>query len=100
VEDILKYFEAYRDVKNALGIVDDDVWNMNETGFRIGCDIPQWVITFEAVKALIMTDPDNRDYITSAEAISGGGLTTPPWLKEIYSTNGRKTTLTATCSLR
>ena len=40
---------------------------MNETGFRIECKRAQIVITLNPRNLLRMTDPDNRDYITSVE---------------------------------
>ena len=50
-----------------------DIWNMDETGFRIGCGRAQIVITLDPRKPLYMTDPDNHDYITSVECISSAG---------------------------
>ena len=62
------------------GIADEDVWNMDETGFRTGCGRAHWVITLDPDKPMLLTDPDNREYITSVESISGGGKTIPPML--------------------
>ncbi len=53
---------------------------MDETGFRMGCGKAQWVITNDASKALVMPDPDNREYITSAESINGVGRAIPAFL--------------------
>jgi len=39
VEDFTTYFEKYKDIRIQRGITDADVWNMDETGFRIGCGI-------------------------------------------------------------
>ena len=50
------------------------------TGFRAGCGRAHWVITLNPDKPLLLTDPDNREYITSVESISGGGKTIPPML--------------------
>ena len=52
---------------------------MDETGFCVGCDRAHWVITLDPDKLLLLTNPDNREYITSAEGISGG-KTFPPML--------------------
>ena len=57
-----------------------DIYNMDETGFRVGVGKSQWVITEEWNKPLYQTDADNRDYITSVECISGSGYTLPPML--------------------
>ncbi len=62
------------------GIMELDMWNMDETGFRIGCGKAQLVVTINANKPLCMIDPENRDYITSVECIGFAGETIPPML--------------------
>ena len=77
MEDILHYFEEFRKICAKLKIKYWDVWNMDETGFRIGCGIAHWVITMHKIKQLRMTDPDNRSYVTSVECVSAGGFDIP-----------------------
>ena len=36
-DDFLEYFEKYKDIRIEKDIADEDVWNMDETGFRTGC---------------------------------------------------------------
>ena len=50
---------------------------MDETGFRVGVGKAHWVITSDADKPLLLTDPDNCDYITSIESINGTGKDIP-----------------------
>jgi transposase-like protein len=73
-----EYFSKLSRVIREKRITDDDVWNMNETSFRIDCDKTQLVITFDPRKPLRMTDSDNRDYITAVECISASGEMIPP----------------------
>ena len=47
---------------------------MDETGFRIGCGKAHWVLSAHKIKQLLLTDPDNRSYVTSVECISAGGF--------------------------
>ena len=70
--DMQQHFEKFQIVKEDLGVTDEDTWNMDETGFRIGCGKTHWVISTHAKKPLFPIDPDNRDYI------SGGGRDIPP----------------------
>ena len=63
-----------------LGIADEDIWNMDETGFRVGVGKAHWVITVDPKRSLRLADPDNRESLTSVEAISGGGGHIPPML--------------------
>ena len=67
-----EYFETFRKLVEWFTLAPEDMWNMDETGFRIGCGKAQWVIANETSKALVMTDPGNREY-TSAESINGVG---------------------------
>ncbi len=74
------YFEKVERFRSETGITDLDVWNMDETGFRIGCGKAQLVVTMDPNKPLRMIDPENRDYITSVECIGSDGETIPPML--------------------
>ena len=60
------------------GITELDVWNVNETGFRIGCGNSKLVVTMDINKPLLMIDLENRNYITSAECIGSASETIPP----------------------
>ena len=53
---------------------------MDETGFRVGCRKAHWIVTLDPDKPLLLTDQDNREYLTSVETISGGGLSIPSML--------------------
>ncbi len=61
VNDMASYFGKLERVMKEKGITEVDVWNMDETGFRIGCGRAQLVVTLDSDKPLRMTDPDNRD---------------------------------------
>lgn len=47
---------------------------MDERGFRVGCGIAHWVITMDAEKRLLLSDADNREFLTACESVSGGGV--------------------------
>ena len=80
LEDMTEYFNKLERCMKDNGINELDVWNMDETGFRIGCGRAQMVITLDPRRSLRMTDPDNRDYITSVESINSAGEVIPPML--------------------
>lgn len=44
-----------------MGIPDEDIWNMDETEFRIGCGGCHWVVSTHQ-KELRLVDPNNPDY--------------------------------------
>jgi hypothetical protein len=59
-------------VCNKYGILDQDIWNMDETGFCIGVGRDQLVITKQK-RQLYLEVLTNRESATVVEAISGGG---------------------------
>ena len=74
------HFMRFKDAKDKKGILDKDVWNFDETGFRIGVGKAQWVIIKDENGRLFMADPDNRESITAVEAIQSGGEDIPPMI--------------------
>jgi hypothetical protein len=79
--DILQHFLDFRTAIVKYGIAQDDVYNFDETGFRIGVlQGGSKVITHVATKSVYLSDPDNRESITSVECISAGGEVIPPMI--------------------
>jgi hypothetical protein len=62
------------------GIDPADIYNMDETGFRIGVIAGRIVITHLTTKAVYLADPDNRESLTAVETIGADGSTIPPML--------------------
>jgi hypothetical protein len=58
------------------GITQDDTFNMDETGFWIGCLGSLLVITYLATKAVYLSDLGNREMVSAVECISGSGFAT------------------------
>jgi len=77
-EDILKHFDDFKAIYKRYRIDPADIYNIDETGFRIGCINRRIVITYANTKAVYLSDPENRDYITSIECICGDRSTIPP----------------------
>ena len=80
IEDFTIYFEKYKEIRIQRGITDADVWNMDETGFCVEYKVAYLVSTMDAEKKLLLSDPDNREFLTGCESISGGGVKIPPML--------------------
>ena len=77
-DDFQDYFEKYKNIRIDKGIPDEDVWNIDGTRFCAGCGRAHWIITLDPNKPILLTDPDNREYITSVESISDRGKIIPP----------------------
>ena len=80
IEDFTIYFEKYKEIRIQRGITDADVWNMDETGFCVEYKVAYLVSTMDAEKKLLLSDPDNREFLTECESISVGGVEIPPML--------------------
>ena len=72
-EEIDRHFSDFTAVLAEYKIRQEDVWNFDEIGFRIGCLRGRTVIVPADVKAIYLADPDNRESITSLECVSAKG---------------------------
>ncbi|KJZ70102.1 hypothetical protein HIM_10505 [Hirsutella minnesotensis 3608] len=79
VEMLNEYFQKLRAVIEANGVVPDDIWNMDETGFQIGVGKDQLVVTRRR-RAQYFGLPTNRESATAIEAVSAGGKVVPLFL--------------------
>ncbi|KID93241.1 transposase, partial [Metarhizium majus ARSEF 297] len=79
IERTLIYFKELRDAIEGYGIPYNDIWNMDETGFRIGMGKDNLVITKRKMK-LLFSMPENRETSTALEAISADGRVIPAFL--------------------
>lgn len=79
-EDILAWFQHFQDACMTCGVDPADIYNFDETEFRIEVGKSQWVITEEWNRPLYQTDADNRDHVTSVECVSATDVTLPPML--------------------
>ncbi len=61
------------------GLTSDDIWNMDETGFRIGIGKDHLVVTKQR-RTHYFALPENRESATSVEAISPASRYIPAFL--------------------
>ena len=80
IEDFNNHFRDFQCAIVEFGIAQDDIYNMDETGFRIGCLGGRVVITHSSSRVVYLADPEVRDWITAIETISANGKTIPPML--------------------
>lgn len=73
------WFNKYRRKSENNRIQDADVWNMDETGFRIGIGRGDKVLALKQGKVFVPSET-NRDYTTAVEAVSGLGKSIPPMI--------------------
>jgi DDE superfamily endonuclease len=79
LSDIETHFSKFGRRYRQLEIKPCNLHNFDETGFRIGCLAGQIVFTRRG-KQIYISDPDNRELVTSMESISAEGKTTDPMI--------------------
>lgn len=63
------HFEIFKIKYRELEIKRENLYNINKTSFRIDCDRSTIVIILKFKKKLIITNSNNRNYISSIECI-------------------------------
>ena len=67
--------------KATYGICNDDVWNFDETGFRLGKIMAQLVVTgLERRGRAKALQPVNREWATLIASINAAGWSIPPFI--------------------
>ncbi|KAE8179585.1 hypothetical protein CF328_g9433 [Tilletia controversa] len=68
-----QFFQKLKDVVAKHGIVAEDIWNMDEIGFRIGIGGSQWIVTLCHSHEARVASSTSRESVTCIEAVSVGG---------------------------
>ena len=76
---IQEWFKLVRSTIQEWGIVDDDIYNFDETGFAMGMIATARVVTqAERQSRPNLVQPGNREWVTAIETISASGWVLPP----------------------
>ena len=75
---IFDWYERLKALITKEGIQKSDVYNMDETGFRVGVGRDQWIVTREVCKQSYIASTTERALVTVIEAISAGGFVIDP----------------------
>ena len=73
------HFQQFRGVISNNFITLEDIWNMDETGFRVGVGKDQFSVT-KRKSTNLFSMPDDRESATAFEAISATGQFLPAFL--------------------
>jgi hypothetical protein len=80
-EVIGKWFRLVWNVKAKYGIVDDDIYNFDETGFMIGIIYIGMVVTTSNGRAKAkLAQPSNREWATVIQGVNALGWVIPPFI--------------------
>jgi hypothetical protein len=76
-DGILHWFSKLKDIMDSYSVQPDDLWNMDETGCRIGVNRNQYVYTYRN-RTISMPSSNNRELITLVESVSATGASIGP----------------------
>jgi hypothetical protein len=91
------WYSRFEEIVRAEGIPPEDIWNMDETSFRVGIARTQHVLTQHPEQRNWTPSSNNRETVTVVEAISAAGATIQPmvilpgkrlqdaWFTELHS---------------
>ncbi len=77
---IAAWFQAFRKVVEQYGFQPGDIYNMNETGFRIDIGKDQKIITKEAKRQSYLVSSSSRELVTVMECIAADRNVIPPMI--------------------
>jgi len=76
-----KWFELFRNVKAKFGILDDDIYNFDETGFMMGIICAGIVVTTSEGRGRAkLAQPANREWATVIQGVNALGWAIPPFI--------------------
>jgi hypothetical protein len=76
-----EWFALVRNVKAKYGIVDDDIYNFDETGFIMGIIFAGMVVTTsDGHGKAKLAQPGNREWATVIQGVNALGWTIPPFI--------------------
>ena len=77
-DDIASWYERLGRKIAEKGITPRNIWNFDETGFRIGCAKPAKVITRHPNRRNVIPSSENRKWVSVVETINGDGAAQVP----------------------
>ena len=68
---MIKYFKTYKEMIDKFGILLEDQWNFDKTGYCIGIGREDWVLLVDVIQRIYSKCLDNRESFTAIERING-----------------------------
>ena len=70
LKQLKQHFVRFRRVCKKRNIKLSNLYNMDETGFRVNCDKNHWILTLNKLLPQRLNDSNNRESVTSIECIN------------------------------
>ena len=75
------WFKLVEETRQAYGILDEDTYNFNETGFMMGIASTSKVVTSsDTIGRAVTVQPGNRKWVTAIEGVNATGWVIPPFI--------------------
>ena len=75
------WFKLVEETRQAYGILDEDSYNFDETGFIMGVAATSKVVTsFDTIGRAVTIQPGNREWVTTIKCINASGWCLPPFV--------------------
>jgi hypothetical protein len=90
VEALTRWFDSFAEANREYNILQENTYNMDESGFSIGTIEASKVIINREIREYYQSQPGRQEWVTSVECICADGSFVPPLLifcAENFSTN-------------
>ncbi|RAQ98726.1 plasma membrane calcium-transporting atpase 2 [Stemphylium lycopersici] len=76
---IAAWFKLVEETRQTYGVLDQDIYNFDETGFAMGVASTSKVVTSSnRVGRAVVVQPGNREWVTAIECVNASGWCLPP----------------------
>jgi hypothetical protein len=78
---ITAWFKLVEETRQTYGVLDQDIYNFDETGFAMGVAATSKVVTSsDRVGRAVAVQPGNREWVTVIECVNASGWSLPPFV--------------------
>ncbi|KAB2106151.1 hypothetical protein AG0111_0g6185 [Alternaria gaisen] len=78
---IAAWFKLVEETRQTYGVLDQDIYNFDETGFAMGVASTSKVVTSsDRVGRAVVVQPGNREWVTAIECVNASGWALPPFI--------------------
>ncbi|KAH7548829.1 hypothetical protein BM1_10854 [Bipolaris maydis] len=78
---IVAWFKLVEETRQTYGVLDQDIYNFDETGFAMGVASTSKVVTSsDRVGRAVVVQPGNREWVTVIECVNASGWSLPPFV--------------------
>ena len=78
---ITAWFKLVEETRQTYGVLDQDIYNFDETGFAMGVAATSKVVTSsDRIGRAVVIQPGNREWVTAIECINASGWSLPPFI--------------------